>query len=109
MHRPEKGPESPENLGPGRFSGRAEGVVQSEDALIDGNAVSPNTISNNKDEPSHQSQQSTTTNQRHRKLLALLDEGPNRSSTVVQPAHAHMACFDNDKVTTAGNAFELRA
>ena len=35
----QEGLESPENLGPGRFSGRAEGVVQSEDALIDENAV----------------------------------------------------------------------
>jgi hypothetical protein len=37
---PKKGPESPENHGPGWFSGRAEGVVQSWSALIDEKAVS---------------------------------------------------------------------
>jgi hypothetical protein len=35
LHRPEQeGPESPENHGPGWFSGRAEGVVQSASARI---------------------------------------------------------------------------
>jgi hypothetical protein len=36
LHRPEQqGLESPENHGPGWFSGRAEGVVQGSSALID--------------------------------------------------------------------------